>query len=130
MLRIVKYVPLAVLFAGIFGAISLAQDSHSQSWTDNQDGSGFDLFDAGSLSANNLATGGPTFSNPSTGEIVNGYPAWWSQVAWFVDPQNSSGLASDSNTGLTNTTPLRTWRRSCMTGWGPAWGSWPCISRI
>jgi len=30
----------------------------------------------------------------------------WAVANWWIDPQNSSGLASDSNDGLTNTTPL------------------------
>lgn len=30
------------------------------------------------------------------------------QTTWWIDPQNSSGLALDTNNGLTNTTPLRT----------------------
>ncbi len=80
-----------------------------QGWSDNQDGQNFACFNVDSFSANNLAVGGATYSLPVSGEIVNSYPAWWSQTAWFIDPQNSSGLASDANSGLTNTTPLRTW---------------------
>jgi len=30
------------------------------------------------------------------------------QTAWFIDPQNVTGLANDNNAGLTATTPLRT----------------------
>lgn len=30
----------------------------------------------------------------------------WTQAAWFVDPSNVSGLASDANDGLTSITPL------------------------
>jgi hypothetical protein len=33
----------------------------------------------------------------------------WSQAAWFIDPQNLTGLASDGNDGLTALTPVRTW---------------------
>ena len=33
---------------------------------------------------------------------------WQARTAWFVDEQNSSGLANDENDGATNTTPLRT----------------------
>jgi len=33
---------------------------------------------------------------------------WTAQAAWFIDPANSSGLASDANTGLTALTPLLT----------------------
>ena len=31
------------------------------------------------------------------------------QAAWFINPDNSTGLASDSNDGLTALTPLLTW---------------------
>ena len=34
----------------------------------------------------------------------------WTQATWFVDPSNVSGHASDANSGLTDTTPLLTWR--------------------
>lgn len=37
------------------------------------------------------------------------FPSSWTQSAWFIDPQNSSGTASDGNTGLTSSTALRTW---------------------
>lgn len=47
------------------------------------------------------------FVNPNiTAGIVT--PVTWTQSAWFIDPANSSGLASDNNSGLTNTTPLLT----------------------
>lgn len=35
---------------------------------------------------------------------------WGSQAAWFVDPANSTGLASDLNVGDTAANPLLTWR--------------------
>lgn len=33
---------------------------------------------------------------------------YWQQATWFIDPQNTSGGASDGNTGLTALTPLVT----------------------
>ncbi len=36
-------------------------------------------------------------------------PASWTQATWFIDPQNSSGQASDRNTGLNSSHPLLTW---------------------
>lgn len=89
-----------------------------QGLQDNLDCSNFNVYDAGFFSANNLTSGGATYSNPLTGEIVNGPLAWWSQASWFVDPQNSSGHASDSNSGLTNTSPLLTWAELSRRLWG------------
>lgn len=34
---------------------------------------------------------------------------YWQQAAWFLDPANATGLASDGNTGLDATHPLLTW---------------------
>lgn len=34
---------------------------------------------------------------------------WEAQATWWIDPQNSSGTASDENSGFTNTTQLRTY---------------------
>src|SRR5579862_8508213 len=39
------------------------------------------------------------------------------QAVWFVDPANSTGLASDNNSGLTATTPLLTWSQ-IVQRWG------------
>lgn len=49
-------------------------------------------------------------SNAST---VISNPSWL-QTTWFIDPQNVTGLANDSNNGLTNTTPVRTWNSGVM----------------
>ncbi len=35
--------------------------------------------------------------------------AWWTANAWSIDPANTSGLASDENTGASASTPLLTW---------------------
>lgn len=43
----------------------------------------------------------------------------WSQAAWYLDPSNSTGLASDSNDGLTALTPIRTFRE-VLKRWGTA----------
>src|SRR5579863_7248619 len=34
--------------------------------------------------------------------------AWWSQLTWYIDPQNTSGTASDENSGASNVLPLST----------------------
>lgn len=34
---------------------------------------------------------------------------YWQQATWVIDPANSTGLASDGNTGLDATHPLLTW---------------------
>jgi len=41
----------------------------------------------------------------------------WNQTLWFIDPANSSGSASDTNDGLTSSTPLLTWR-GLIRKWG------------
>jgi hypothetical protein len=33
---------------------------------------------------------------------------WWNQVTWTIDPTNSTGLASDENSGLNSAAPLLT----------------------
>lgn len=43
-----------------------------QGWQDNQDGSGFILYDVGTVSVNNLTGGGPVLSDPGTGTLING----------------------------------------------------------
>lgn len=42
-------------------------------------------------------------------QTVTPNPAW-NQAAWFIDPQNLSGNASDSNNGVTALAPKKTWR--------------------
>ena len=41
----------------------------------------------------------------------------WTQAAWDVDPQNSSGLASDANSGLPGH-PVLTWNGGVVDKWG------------
>lgn len=41
----------------------------------------------------------------------------WNVFNWFVDPQNSTGLASDDNNGATTTTPLLT-KNEIIRRWG------------
>jgi hypothetical protein len=52
------------------------------------------------------ATGVTGVTGPSPLPSPATLAAWTTQAAWFVDPTNSSGLASDANTGLTALTPL------------------------
>lgn len=33
----------------------------------------------------------------------------WNQAAWYIDPQNRTGLADDRNDGATPSTPVQTW---------------------
>lgn len=47
-----------------------------------------------------------------------------SVATWFVDPQNSSGLASDANDGTTNVTPLLTYAE-LVNRWGGTDPSFP-----
>jgi hypothetical protein len=43
----------------------------------------------------------------------------WSQAAWYIDPSNSTGLASDANDGLTVLTPILTFKQ-IVNRWGTA----------
>jgi hypothetical protein len=43
---------------------------------------------------------------------------FWLRVAWFIDPQNRTGLASDSNDGATPTTPVLTWNKGVIQRYG------------
>ena len=40
---------------------------------------------------------------------VNFFNPLWKQPNWYIDPANSTGLASDSNSGATPSTPVLTW---------------------
>lgn len=42
---------------------------------------------------------------------------YWQQATWVIDPANSTGLASDGNTGLDATHPLLTWGE-VLARWG------------
>lgn len=42
----------------------------------------------------------------------------WSQLAWFIDPSNVTGLASDNNDGKTALTPVRTWNGGVIAKYG------------
>lgn len=53
------------------------------------------------------------------------FPSEWNTAAWWIDPGNSSGCASDNNTGTsatcvtgTNTGPLLTWGNLQVQKWG------------
>ena len=63
---------------------------------------------------------------PHTGTYVNNGDhkagatignSYTTQATWWIDPLNTSGLAADSNTGLTNTTPLLSWTE-VISRWG------------
>jgi hypothetical protein len=55
-----------------------------------------------------VATGGQAIQVSGNYGLITPL-ASWSQATWFIDPQNVTGTASDSNTGLTSGTALRTW---------------------
>jgi hypothetical protein len=56
-------------------------------------------------------------------ENVSGYlPGPLQQTAWYIDPQNVSGTASDENDGLTNTTPIKT-KAEIFRRWGYTWAA-------
>jgi hypothetical protein len=40
------------------------------------------------------------------------------QATWYIDPANSSGHASDANTGLTSSVPVLTWNGGVVAKWG------------
>jgi hypothetical protein len=43
---------------------------------------------------------------------------YWDQATWVIDPKDSTGLASDSNTGLTALSPLKSWNGGVVARWG------------
>lgn len=45
-------------------------------------------------------------------------PASWKQATWFVDPQNVTGLASDSNSGIDATHPVASFNGGVLVKWG------------
>ena len=45
-------------------------------------------------------------------------PASWSQATWFIDPQNVSGNASDSNSGIDAAHPVLSYTRGIVPKWG------------
>lgn len=53
-------------------------------------------------------------------DIVNSYLSnpLWNQTQWFLDPANSTGLASDSNSGIDANHPLLTWKKGVIAKWG------------
>lgn len=57
----------------------------------------------GPTGATGTGATGPTGPTGATGGLTA-----WQNTNFFVDPQNSSGHASNSNDGLTNTTPILT----------------------
>jgi hypothetical protein len=44
-------------------------------------------------------------------------PASWAVSQWYIDPQNSTGMASDANAGTTQAAPLKTWA-GLVAKWG------------
>lgn len=52
---------------------------------------------------------------PSSSSLTN---VFWSQATWFIDPANSTGLASDDNTGLDATHPVLTYNGGVVAKWG------------
>lgn len=67
----------------------------------------FKLDNRNSYTADNITivqvTGGYLLRIPSA------CPSWALQLTWYIDPANSTGLASDENTGASSSTPLLTW---------------------
>lgn len=57
----------------------------------------------------------PVLFGVSTSPII---PTSWTVVAWFVDPSNLSGTASDANDCITSTTPCLTWHEINDHRWG------------
>lgn len=55
---------------------------------------------------------GPTGPGGQTANV------FWTQATWFIDPRNRTGLASDSNDGLTALTPVLTWNGGVIKRYG------------
>jgi len=73
------------------------------------------------LRARAVASRHASFSAQNPASIV---PSSWKVPAWYIDPSNASGCASDSNTGTSATCgangqgPLLTWRELNAVKWG------------
>lgn len=52
---------------------------------------------------------------PSSSSLTNQF---WSQATWFIDPTNSTGFASDSNTGIDATHPVLSYNGGVVAKWG------------
>lgn len=52
---------------------------------------------------------------PTSSSLTNQF---WSQATWFIDPANSTGLASDNNTGLDATHPVLSYNGGVVAKWG------------
>jgi len=60
-------------------------------------------------------TGTYTFENV---DDIFPNPGPWSQATWFIDPQNSTGLANDLNSGADITHPVLTYNFGVAQKWG------------
>ncbi len=78
-----------------------------------------------------LATNGQTIVIGGSGNAVADAANWLTRLAWFVDPSNSTGLASDSNTGADSSHPLLTMAELSGRVWGNQYvaGS-PCFTTL
>ena len=63
-------------------------------------------------------TSTPTKFGASGGTASPIIPASWTVPAWFIDPTNSSGTASDTNNCTTSATACLTWQEVNVHRWG------------
>ncbi len=117
----------------VFPQASISLQNGIGTWANNLLTTGFIKFNSlttGYAEAGNGLTYGPFLITPANLDTYNGLfdpesgarmcifnggsipavPLTWTQATWYFDPQNSSGLASDNNSGLDNTHPLSTWK--------------------
>jgi hypothetical protein len=64
-----------------------------------------------------LTTAGAATWQSAVGDLASVNP-YWNQATWFVDPQNSTGLASDTNSGIDALHPVLTFNGGIATKWG------------
>lgn len=89
-------------------------------WPDTAAGSG--NVGVGAEFGQVLTTQGPSAtptSLPLTAEWISptNNPTW-TQATWFIDPANSTGLASDLNSGIDATHPVLTYNGGVVAKWG------------
>jgi hypothetical protein len=75
--------------------------------------------------ADNVTVCNPTVNGTNAGRLFReeyAAPEWMNQQNWYIDEANTSGLASDENTGASSTLPLRSeLERDRRMGQYPKW---------
>lgn len=77
----------------------------------------FVLVTSGAATRTNVRVAASGFAGHQWSRIIKRNVQWEVQATWVIDPTNSTGLASDDNTGVDATHPLLTWQECSMRLW-------------